>query len=249
MADRIPNKQYNLVAPASLTVRLMGYQRRHMYNRFIAETRVTITDTILDVGATSDRAYASSNYLEQWYPRKRRITAAGIDDAAFLEDLYPGVRFVRANGLSLPFADRSFDIVHSSAVLEHVGSFPNQMAFVQECCRVARKSVFFTTPNRWFPIELHTAMPLVHWLPKQAFRALMRASGNAFFAEEANLNLLTARELGIISSRIEGFVFRTSSVWLGAWPSNLLLIGRRHTSNGTSGDRPRACSGLDHFAR
>jgi ubiquinone/menaquinone biosynthesis C-methylase UbiE len=229
MADRIPNKQYNLAAPDSLAVRLIGYQRRHMYNRFIAETGLAVTDTILDVGATSDRAYASSNYLEQWYPHKAAVTAAGMDDAAFLEDLYPGLRFVRANGLSLPFGDRSFDVIHSSAVLEHVGSFPNQIAFVQECCRVARKTVFFTTPNRWFPIEFHTAMPLVHWLPKQAFRAVMRASGKAFFAEEANLNLLTARELRTIASGIEGFVFRISNVWLGGWPSNLLLIGRRHT--------------------
>jgi len=22
-----------------------------------------------------------------------------------------------------------------------------------------------TTPNRWFPLELHTRLPLVHWLP------------------------------------------------------------------------------------
>ena len=24
---------------------------------------------------------------------------------------------------------------------------------------------FITTPNRWFPVELHTCLPLVHWLP------------------------------------------------------------------------------------
>ena len=22
-----------------------------------------------------------------------------------------------------------------------------------------------TTPNRWFPVEVHTRLPLVHWLP------------------------------------------------------------------------------------
>ncbi len=70
-----------------------------MYARFVAATGVTGDDSVLDVGVTSDRSYASSNYLEAWYPRKDRITAAGIDDASFLERLYPGVRFVRANGL------------------------------------------------------------------------------------------------------------------------------------------------------
>ena len=28
--------------------------------------------------------------------------------------------------------------------------------------------MFLTTPNRWFPIELHTRLPLVHWLPRSA---------------------------------------------------------------------------------
>jgi hypothetical protein len=227
MAARIPNRQYNLAAPDSLAVRISGYQRRRMYRRFLAETAVGITDTILDVGATADRSYASSNYLEQWYPHKSALTAVGIDDAAFLAGLHPGLRFVRANGLHLPFAERAFDMVHCAAVLEHVGSLHRQTMLVRECCRVARKAVFFTTPNRWFPVEFHTAMPLVHWLPRRAFRALMRASGHAFFAEEANLNLLTASELRAIVSCIEEFAFDVSSVSLAGWPSNLLLIGRR----------------------
>jgi Methyltransferase domain len=227
MVKQPPNKQYNVAARDSLAVRLIGYQRRRMYDRFVLETGVGATDTILDVGVTEDRSYASSNYLEQWYPYKTAITAAGIDDAAFLAELYPGVRFVRANGLELPFKERAFDVVHSSAVLEHVGSFEQQIAFVRECCRVARRTVFLTTPNRWFPIEFHTGLPLVHWLPKPRFRALMRTSGREFFAEEGNLNLLTTRELGIISARTEGFSFDVGSVSLGGWPSNLLLIGRR----------------------
>jgi len=76
MTVRLPNKQYNLAAPGSLAVKLSTYQRRRMYERFIAATAVKPDDTILDVGATADRSYDSSNYLEQWYPRKAAITAA-----------------------------------------------------------------------------------------------------------------------------------------------------------------------------
>jgi hypothetical protein len=36
---------------------------------------------------------------------------------------------------------------------------------VAEALRVARRA-FVTTPNRWFPIEVHTLLPLVHWLPE-----------------------------------------------------------------------------------
>src|SRR5262245_31544930 len=114
MGRVVPNSQYNVAAPYSLPVRIATWQRRRMYARFIAAASPSADDAILDIGVTSDRSYESSNYLEAWYPRKDRVTAVGIDDASFLEQQYPGMRFVRANGLRLPFADRSFDIVHSS---------------------------------------------------------------------------------------------------------------------------------------
>src|SRR6266536_1231038 len=195
MAIVTPNRQYNIAAPDSMAVRIATWQRRKMYARFVEDCGVTRHDSILDLGVTSDRSYASSNYLETWHPHKERITAAGIDDASFLEAQYPGVRFVYANGLNLPFSDRSFDVVHSSAVLEHVGTASNQAAYVRECIRVARKAVFLTTPNRWFPVEFHTVLPFVHWLPKPTFRALMRRTGRAFFADERNLDLLSRRDL------------------------------------------------------
>lgn len=227
MLNTTPNSQYNLAAPDSLAVRLAGYQRRRMYESFLAATQVGPQDTILDVGVTADRSYNHSNYLEAWYPTKSAITAVGLDDASFLSALYPGVRFVHANGLALPFADNSFDVVHSSAVLEHVGGFDNQARLIRECARVARKAIFLTTPNRWFPIEFHTVLPLVHWLPKPAFRALMRRVGLGFFAEEDNLNLMSARELRAAAGLVPAIAASVDSVALGGWPSNLLLLGRK----------------------
>jgi len=203
------------------------WQRRAMYARFVEDCGVTSGDSILDVGVTSDRSYASSNYLEAWHPRKDRITAVGVDDASFLEVQYPGVTFVYADGLKLPFTDRSFDFVHSSAVLEHVGAAPTQAAYVRECFRIARKAVFLTTPNRWFPVEFHTLLPLVHWLPKGSFRWLLRHIGMDFFADEANLNLLSRRELQRLVAEYDDFNLSVSSVALLGWPSNLLLVGRR----------------------
>ena len=227
MTRVVPNRQYNVAAPESLAVRIATWQRRRMYAIFLESAAVTERDSILDVGVTSDRSYASSNYLEAWHPWKDRITAVGIDDASFLEQQYPGVRFVYANGLELPFANRSFDVVHSAAVLEHVGSADNQSAFVRECMRVARRAVFLTTPNRWFPVEFHTLLPLAHWLPKRSFRWLLARLGLGFFADEANLNLLSRQELAQLATREEGFEVSVLSVALLGWPSNLLLVGRR----------------------
>ncbi len=182
MPSVAPNAQYNVAAADSLPVKIAAHQRRKMFARFLADTGAGIDDTVLDVGATSERTYEASNYLEAWYPYKDKVTALGLDDASFLPTLYPGMRFVQADALALPFADAAFDIVHAAAVIEHVGAFERQCGLLRECCRVARRAVFVTTPNRWFPIEFHTVLPVVHWLPKPLFRDLMRRTGRGFFA-------------------------------------------------------------------
>ncbi len=127
-----------------------------------------------------------------------------------------------------PFADDSFDYVHSSAVIEHVGNRFNQMAFMAEARRVARKGVFITTPNRWFPIEFHTVLPLVHWLPTAIFRRILAATGRQFFADEANLNLLSGHEFRCMARYI-GFTdkYEVQGVRLGGLVSNLLFVLRK----------------------
>ena len=221
------NAQYNVAAADSPSARVIGLMRRRMYERFLELAAVRPEDEILDVGATSDRGYEWSNYLEAWYPHKARVTAVGLDDAGFLTREYPGLSFCRANGLSLPFRDGAFDVVHSSAVLEHVGSAANQSAFIAELMRVARRAVFMTTPNRWFPIEPHSGLPLVHWLPKRVFRSLLRALGHRELSLEANLNLLGPGELlRLVPDGARGAA-RVDSVRLTGWPSNLLLVVRK----------------------
>lgn len=227
MNDSAPNAQYNMAGADSLSIRVATRMREHMFESFMRELRPTAADTVADVGVTSDQSYTSSNYFERLYPHKHRITACGLDDAQFLETLYPGVRFVTANALDLPFESGSFDLVHSSAVLEHVGSLENQGRMLAECLRVARRGVCLTTPNRWYPIEFHTQLPLVHWLPKPWGRAVFRALGMPFFAREENLNLMTRRELAGLSARHPEWQFRFASPRLLGWISNLVLIGER----------------------
>ena len=156
--------------------------------------RLQPSDTIADVGVTSDREHDHSNYLEAWYPHKSQITAVGIEDASFLEHVFPGVTFIRASGTALPFANDSFDFVHSSAVIEHAGGFFQQTQLLSEIWRIARRGVFVTTPNRWFPIELHTVLPLLHYLPPRQYRLILKKIGLGFFAEESNLNLMSGAD-------------------------------------------------------
>ena len=219
----VANAQYNVSKAESLAVRVAARARRHMYQRFLEATAIQPHETLLDIGATAERSYEASNYVEKWYPHKRKITACGLDDASFLEQEHPGLTFRRADGRALPFPDASFDVVHSSAVLEHVGSADNQATFVSELVRVARRVVFLTTPNRWFPVEFHTVLPLLHWLPKPVFRGLLRGGHYDFFAREENLNLLGPGELAQICQRATPHRAEISAIRLLGLRSNLLV--------------------------
>ena len=222
------NAQYNVARPGSLPVRIAAHQRRKMFDEFVAQTRIRAGDTLLDVGVTSDRGYDHSNYVEAWWPDPAHIIAIGLDDAGFLESTYPGLHFVRADGCDLPFADASFDFVHSSAVLEHVGCRARQTRFLHELFRVARRGIFVTTPNRWFPVEFHTMLPLLHWLPVRWHRALLNAIGHKFFAAEENLNLLSPGSLGAVAREAGLADFAVRSVCLAGLPTNLLLAAGKH---------------------
>lgn len=226
MRPSIPNAQYNRAASGSAADRLATLVRWRMFALLMQELAPSPDHRILDVGATSDQTYESSNYLEAWYPFPAQVTATGIDDASHLEQRYPGVRFVPADGRSLPFEDRSFDLVHASAVIEHVGTREGQARFLAELWRVARIGLVVTTPNRWFPVELHTSLPLLHWLPAPTYRWFLRRIGLGFYAEETNLNLLSRRDL-LALSRVTGIPIEVRAVRLAGWPSNLVIIARR----------------------
>lgn len=73
--------------------------------------------------------------------------------------------FVLADARRMPFKDQAADVLLANAVIEHVGDEQDQRRFVDEHVRVGRSWVM-TTPNRWFPVESHTATVLRHWSPR-----------------------------------------------------------------------------------
>lgn len=197
--------------------------RRRMYACFIESLKPKESDLVLDVG-TASLPEPLENMFELYYPHKHRITAAGTEDCSFLEKAYPGLRFVRLESRKpLPFADDSFDIVFSNAVIEHVGSREDQKLFLRELLRVSKRA-FLTTPNRWFPFELHTRLPFLHWLPAPLFRAVLAKTSMKFYSREENLNLLSAKELmQLVPAGNYKTLLLKRNFFLGL-PSNLMLI-------------------------
>jgi len=198
-----------------------------MFEHFMQVLKPSPSERVLDVGVTEDRTITNSNYFEALYPWKAQITACGMEDARFLESQYPGLKFLHADALNLPFPDQSFDVVHCSAVWEHVGNANNQKKLLTECLRVTRRGLMLTTPNRWFPIEFHCQLPFLHWLPKSVFRHLIRHTSHHVFSQESMLNLLTPREVRSMASVHESWTLWIEFAHLLLLPSNILLFANR----------------------
>jgi Methyltransferase domain len=134
-------------------------------------------ERILDVGASSLVDIPWENWFLKRYPYPEQVTAVVLSGASTLREAFPGVTVVEADGRDLPFSTGEFDIVHSNAVIEHVGPWPDQQQFISELVRVGR-SGFVTTPNRWFPVESHSQLLLLHWLPRPLAWSLQRRLGH-----------------------------------------------------------------------
>jgi hypothetical protein len=206
-----------------LAKRISFYARLRIYRLFLSLLQPSATDRILDVGVSAEMS-AEANILERVFPHPENIVCASIDpDGTAILAQYPKVRFVpiRPNA-PLPFANGEFAIAYSNAVIEHVGGAGQQKVFLQELARVARR-VFVVSPNRLFPVELHTGLPLLHYLPKPWFRALLRRTPLAYWAHEANLNLLSPAEARRLGAAQGGFSLLYSGIPLGPLSSNWVL--------------------------
>lgn len=218
--DHLDEKYYQAVPPRSLGERLTIAARDRIYADFIRCCAPAPGDTILDIGV-SDVVNDAANMLERSYPHPEKITALGLGSGEDFHAAFPAVAYRRIEpNQPLPFADKSFTIAASNAVLEHVGSAANQAFFVRETMRVAHK-VFISVPHRYFPVEHHTAIPLLHFWDA-SFAAACRALGKSEWADEANLILMSKDRLAGLAPA--GAVIAHTGLRLGPWSSNLLLF-------------------------
>lgn len=201
---------------------ILQREQRKIFGRYASAFPPDPGQRILDLGVSASLDRPEQYFFEYHHPHRSRIVAAGLESGELVERCFPEVEYVQvARDEGLPFEDLQFDIVFCSAVIEHVGSRAVQRAFLEEALRVGR-NLFLTTPNRWFPIELHTALPLVHYLPTPVYRRLFRLLGFDFFSDEANLNLLDARSLmALVPDRVKAQLRKHRLFGL---TSNLLLV-------------------------
>lgn len=194
-------------------------------------------ERVLDVGVSGMDDVPGTNFFLRRYPYQDQLVAVGLDDQSDLSRRYPSVTFVQADGRSLPFTDDEFDVVHSNAVIEHVGRSFDQRQFAAELIRVAR-SGFITTPNRWFPIEPHSRLPLLHWLPRPALTRAMRALGH----NDWPVWLLSAA--GFRRLFPVGLQTEFHSTRMAGFPASLVIIFYKHANESPSLKQERLSEGV-----
>lgn len=215
-------KYYEVVKPASPSERLLIAARDQIYRDFLARTSPDASATILDVGV-SDVLSDGANVLERSYPHQHKITACGIGECVDFQKAFPAASYVQiVPNVRLPFRDREFDVATANAVLEHVGSVQNQAFFVNELARVADK-VFISVPHRFFPVEHHTAIPLLHYADR-TFKFACAATKKSSWAQPENLILMTRKKLWqLAGDRQRNVAVGYTGLKIGPLSSNLYL--------------------------
>jgi len=172
-------------------------------------------DRALDVGASGEVFLLYT--FEDVYPYPHRITGGGHDLGEVLSArrCYPRPCYAVFDGCRLPFPDKSFDLVFSNAVIEHVPG--RQKQFADEVMRVG-KSWFVTTPNYWYPFETHYHLPFIQFLPRWLQREYNRLLGTHIpKGQVQDLALLSAGQLQRLFP-----TSRVARVRVTFWPETLV---------------------------
>ncbi len=204
---------------------LMLDSRTIKLNLFLGLVCNSDDDTVLDVGAADVEYSPFDNFLEKYYPYPNKITALSIFPLIHFAQRYPDVTTVVFSGGGFPFDDNAFDIVHSNAVIEHVGCRDLQVDFVKELSRVGKR-FFFTTPSRLFPVETHTNLPFFHLLPKQYFDSILRIIGKEW-ATGNYMNLLSKHDLEVILRSAGVSKFRIITKRMLGFPLHYIVVGEK----------------------
>lgn len=208
------NKQSN---PIRVLVKsFSGRARKVRAEIFRQQFLIDENTKILDLG--SETGSNIKFVLDGTRAQASNIYIADIDSFAVEKgrENFGFIPVVISESEGLPFPDGYFDIVYCSSVIEHVTipknsvwttysgaefkkkSLERQTAFANEIRRLG-KQYFVQTPYRHFPVESHSWLPFVAWLPRWLLILTLRIT-NTFWVKNTSPDwyLLNKRELSAL---------------------------------------------------
>ena len=197
---------------------------RNFFFTVFEDNIVYTKDTkVLDIGTTGAITDQDNIFVKK-FKYKKNLTCLSDQNLDNLKYIYPEITLIQSDGRNTGLDDNSFDVVHSNATIEHVGTSKDQINFIKECIRVSKKYVFLQTPNKFFPVEFHTKILLLHFLPPSWFRKILKVIGMNFYSDIKNLNLLSEKDLLKFIKILNVNEFKIIKCKLLLFTSNLILI-------------------------
>ena len=205
--------------------KIINQKRIEMIKLIKKKIKISSINDLLDIGTTEDVSAKSSNIFCKMLniiPTHKSISNQKITNTRF--------KVRKKKSITSSFSQKEInllksDLVISSATIEHVGSFKNQVKKVKNMINLSKRYFIITTPNNHYPIEFHTKLPLIHWFPKKIYRKILLFLNMDYFANEKNLNLLSKKELDnilcLFNKKIEYRIYEIKFLF---FVSNFLAI-------------------------
>lgn len=143
---------------------------------------------LLEIGTGSG---GIAHYFATHASLRCEVDAVDVVDNRVVHECY---RYRLVEGVELPFAADTFDVVISNHVIEHVGEADAQLAHLREIRRVLKDDGvgYLAVPNRWMVTEPHYRLKFLSWLPRRWRSPYLRWSGkgDAYDCEPLSLGQL-----------------------------------------------------------
>ena len=180
---------------------------------------------VLDIGTTSDTNKSSNIIIKNL---KNIINFHSISDQKIESSFFKKKlqKSITENFTQDEIDEFKSDLVISNATIEHVGNFNNQKKMLENISNLSKKFFIVITPNRFHPLEFHTKIPLIHWLPKSIHRKILGILDLSFFAKEENLNLLSKSDFEKIAHD-ESIFYEFKYIKFLFFKSNIIFIGKK----------------------
>lgn len=189
----------------------------------------TQTKRALDVGCETGK-------LTDLYAQKTQLQWQGLDPDVEKAQLSPGgIELINGYAHEMPFPDAHFDCIMFANVYEHVD--PEwRLPALKEMHRVLAPGGILVgqLPNPYFPIESHSRLPFLTYLPARLRRIYWRLTPTGWDYDRAHFFVVSVNNLKKLaqSQGFETVLIRNFNYPLDAIPRSVHSIAKWHARLG-----------------
>lgn len=99
-----------------------------------------------------------------------------VDALCQIDDRFHIQNFTKVDSALLPFEDNFFDVIISNHVVEHIEDQDTHMNEIYRCLK-KEGICYYATPNKFFFIEPHHRIPMIHYLGATLFHKILKLIG------------------------------------------------------------------------